>query len=53
MKQQDTFSRQPPSEAAGPSGIFGLIEEPGTRKQTDKHVGVAAGGDVPVLINLR
>lgn len=49
VKQQDRFSRQPPSEATVPSGIFGLIEEPGTRKQTDKHgVRVAAGGDVPV-----
>lgn len=59
VKQQDRFSRQPPSEATIPSGIFGLIEEPGTINQTDKHaVRVAAGGDVPVqegggLINLR
>lgn len=48
-EQQDRFSRQPPSEATVPSGIFGLIEEPGTIKQTDKHAArVAAGGDVPV-----
>lgn len=49
MRQQDRFSRQPPSEPTLPSGIFGLIEEPGTINQTDKHaVRVAAGGDVPV-----
>lgn len=48
-KQQDRLSRQPSSEASAPSGIFGLIEEPGTIKQTDKHAGrAAAGGDVPV-----
>lgn len=36
-------SLQPSSEA--PSRIFGLIEKPGTMKQTDKHAGrVTAGG---------
>lgn len=49
MKQQDSFSRQPPSKATTPSGIFGLIEDPGTTNQTDKHaVRVAAGGIVLV-----
>lgn len=49
MRLRDRFSRQPPSEAAVPSGIFGLIEEPGTINQTDKHdARVAARGAVPV-----
>lgn len=38
-------SRQPSSDAEAPSGLFGLIEEPGMMKQTDKHTGrVTAGG---------
>lgn len=39
MRLRDRFSRQRPSEAAAPSGTFGLIEEPGTINQTDKQPG--------------
>lgn len=41
-------SLHPSSEA--PSRIFGVIEKPGTMKQTDKHAGrvTAGGGDVPI-----